>query len=317
MTTGTEKIAVTGGLGFIGGHLVRTLVQAGHDVAVLDSATPTDEQAALGFDLVQVDLRQTEDVGRAFGRLAAAGYRSLIHLAGNADALRSIAEPHFDFTENAVVTANVLTAAARTGWKRALIASSALVYGRNGAALRPETELPDPIYPYSASKLAAEAFATALSRFTDLQVVAARLFTVYGSAKDPEKSPIEPIQYSALALRDAPITVLGDPIRKVRDFIHIQDVVEALRLLLEKGEAGHAYNVGTGVATSLQSLLGSLEKYLGRPVRWRTDLSDMSDSYSIVADISRISRLGFRPGILLQDALAAALPAGSATVPAS
>ena len=316
MTTGTEKIAVTGGLGFIGGHLVRTLVRAGHDVAVLDSAAPTGEQEALGFDLVRVDLRQTEDVERAFTGLAAAGYRRLIHLAGNADALRSITEPHFDFTENAVVTANVLTAAARTGWERALIASSALVYGRQGAALRPESELPDPIYPYSASKLAAEAFATALSRFTELQVVAARLFTVYGPAKDPENSPIEPISYCARALRDTPVTVLGDPVRKVRDFVHVQDVVGALRLLLDKGEAGLAYNVGTGVATSLQSLLESLEKYLGRPVRRQVDLSDMSDSYSIVADISRISQLGYRPAVLLQDALAAALPADSATVPA-
>jgi len=311
------KIAVTGGLGFIGNHLVEELLQAGHGVAVIDSATPTAAQAAWDVDFVQGDLRLAEEVERAFSRLAAAGYRSLVHLAGNADVLRSVAEPDFDFGVNAAATANVLTSAARTGWKRAVIASSALVYGRSGSKFRPETELPDPIFPYSASKLAAEAFAAALSRSSDLQVVIARLFSVYGPSMAPEKSQVEPIQYVALALRDAPITVLGDPIRKIRDFIHIHDVVDALRILLERGMEGRTYNVGTGVATSLQSLLDQIGNHLDRPVKWRADTSDLSDSYSIVADIDRISRLGFSPGMLLEDAVASALSVGSAEVPAS
>lgn len=310
-----SKIAVTGGLGFIGNHLVEELLRAGHGVAIIDSATPSAEQAALDVDFVQGDLRHAEEVERVFSRLAVAGYRSLFHLAGNADALRSVAEPDFDFSVNAAATANVLTSAARSGWKRAVIASSALVYGRSGPKFRLETELPDPVFPYSASKLAAEAFAAALSRSSDLQVVIARLFTVYGPSGDPEKSPVEPIQYAALALRDMPITVLGDPITKVRDFIHIGDVVDALRILLERGKEGCTYNVGTGVATSLRSLLDHIGSHLDRPVKWQADTSDLSDSYSIVANIDRISRLGFSPGMLLPDALASALSEGSTEVP--
>lgn len=301
------KVAVTGGLGFIGGYLVEELLRAGYDVAIIDWATPKAGQVPPGADVVQLDLRQADEVERVLSRLAAAGYRSLMHLAGNANALRSVTEPDFDFSENAMVTASVLAAAARTGWKRAVLASSALVYGRTGSTLRPETEQTDPIFPYSASKLAAEAFGTALSRWSDLEVVSARLFTVYGPCADPEASPIEPIQYVARARRDKPILVLGDPAAKIRDFIHIQDVVTALRILLERGEAGLAYNVGTGVPTSLQSLIDQIGQHLGRQVSWRADASDLSDSYSIVADIDRISRLGFAPGTALGDALASAL----------
>lgn len=311
-----DKIAITGGLGFIGSSLVEDLIHAGHAVAVIDAAAPTPEQA-LGVDFVQGDLREAEQARRVFAQLAAAGYRSLVHLAGNADALRSVAEPDLDFRTNATATANVLTSAACTGWERAVIVSSALVYGRNGPHLRPETELPDPMFPYSASKLAAEAFATALSRWSDLQVVVARLFTVYGPSADPRRSPSEPIQYAALALHDEPITVLGDPAAKVRDFIHVRDVVAALRLLLDRGEDRRTYNVGTGVATSLSTLLSDIGRHLGRPVRWRADMSDLRDSYSIVADIGRISRLGFRPTVSLQDALASALVAESADLHAS
>ncbi len=305
---------MTGGLGFIGGYLVEELLRAGYDVAIIDWATPKAGQVPPAADVVQLDLRQAGEVERVLSRLAATGYSSLVHLAGNANALRSVAEPDFDFSENAMVTASVLTAAARTGWKRAVLASSALVYGREGSVLRPETEQLDPVFPYSASKLAAEAFGTALSRWSDLEVVAARLFTVYGPSADPETSPIEPVQYAALALRDKPILVLGDPATKIRDFIHIQDVVTALRILLERGEDGRAYNVGTGVATSLQSLIDQIGQHLGRRVSWRADASDLSDSYPIVADIGRISRLGFTPGTALGEALASALsPAGRAS----
>jgi UDP-glucose 4-epimerase len=305
------KIAVTGGLGFIGSHLVEELIKRGHDVTVIDSATPTAEQEACGADFIWGDLQQAKEAERVFSRLASAGYQSFIHLAGNANALRSVAEPDLDFSINAGATVNVLISAARSGWRRGVIASSALVYGRSGSTLRPETELPDPIFPYSASKLAAEAFAVALSRCTDLQVVAARLFTVYGPSRNPEKSPAEPVQYAALALRDVPITVQGDPVEKVRDFIHVRDVVDAIGILLERGEGGQIYNVGTGVATSLQSLLNEIGNQLGRPVKWRADSSDLSDSYAIVADVDRISCLGFSPGVLLQDALASALSVGS------
>lgn len=315
MTPDMDKIAVTGGLGFIGSILVEDLIRAGHAVAVIDAAAPAPQQAALGIDFFQADLREAEQVRQIITRLTAAGYRSLVHLAGNADALRSVAEPAQDFRANATATANVLTSAASAGWERAVIVSSALVYGRSGIHLRPETELPDPVFPYSASKLAAEAFGTALSRWSDLQVVVARLFTVYGPSADPCRSPSEPIQYPALALRDEPIIVLGDPATKVRDFVHVRDVVAALRLLLDRGEDGGTYNVGTGVATSLYALLSDIGKQLGRPVRWQADMSDLTDSYSIVADISRISRLGFRPAVALHDALASVLAAGSAPRP--
>lgn len=315
MERSKEKVAVTGGLGFIGTHLVDHLLQTDHEVAVLDAAVPTADQAGSGARFLRVDLVHGTEVADALAALAADGYRSLVHLAGSADALHSITEPIYDFSTNAGATATVLTAAARTGWDRAVIASSALVYGRNGSKYRPETELPDPIFPYSASKLAAEAFASALSRWSDLETITARLFTVYGPSADPENSPIEPIQYAARAVRDLPITVLGDPDKKIRDFIHVLDVVEALRIILAKGRSGSTYNVGSGVATSLRDLLDHIENQLGRPVEWHADQSDLSDSYRIVADIGRITRLGFTPGMALSEGLAVALAADRPAMP--
>lgn len=318
MDSDKKKIMVTGGLGFIGTHLTGDLVQSGYEVAILDTAVPTAGQLRPGVELINIDLRDGTAVQHAMSQLASAGYETLIHLAGNADALRSVSVPVFDFAVNAQATVNVLASASKSGWKRAVIASSALVYGPSTAKCQYETDLPDPVFPYAASKLAAEFFATSLSRCSDLEVMAARLFCIYGDSRNPENSPVEPTQYAARAARGLPITVLGDPEKKVRDFVHITDAVAALQLLADKGEGGCVYNVGTGVATSLRSLLALIGDHLGRPVAWEIDMSDMSDSYRLVANIDRLSMLGFAPSVMLPDALPAMLLNGaSKSKPAS
>lgn len=311
MENDRRKIMVTGGLGFIGTHLTEDLLQSGCEVAILDKAAPTAGRLPTDVELINIDLCDGAAVQRTMSRLLSAGYQTLIHLAGNADALRSVSAPDFDFAMNAQATVNVLVAASRAGWRRAVIASSALVYGPSTAKCQYETDLPNPVFPYAASKLAAESFATALSRCSDLEVVTARLFCIYGDSRNPENSPVEPTQYAARAARGLPITVLGDPVKKVRDFVHITDAVAALQLLAEKGEGGCIYNVGTGVATSLRTLLNLIGDHLGRPVAWEEDRSDMSDSYRLVADIGRLSGLGFSPGVMLPDALPAMLLDGA------
>lgn len=298
-----KKVAVTGGLGFIGSYLVEQLLLSGHDVAILDIAEPTDSRDDQSAQHIRLDLLHKGEVLEVLNDLSSRGFRSLIHLAGNSDALRSISEPTYDFAANAEATAVVLTAAAQTGWDRAVIASSALVYGRDGSKFRSENEPPDPIFPYSASKLASEAFASALTRWSNLEVIVARLFTVYDFSLNLRESLSEPVQYASRARHNQTITALGDLDKKIRDFVHVLDVVDALRILLDKGKAGTIYNVGTGAATSLRELLRHIETSLGRPINWETDCTNLHDSYRIVPNIDRISRLGFRPGINLPEAL--------------
>jgi len=247
------RILVTGGAGFIGGHLARRFVADGHDVVVLDNFDPfydtriKDHTVAVcrdraetgegSYRLVEGDVRDADTVEEL---VAEADY--VYHQAAQAGVRPSVENPRRYDAVNVDGTLNLLDAARDHGIERFVLASSSSVYGKPEYLPYDESHPTTPVSPYGASKLAAERYACAYSEVYDLPAVALRYFTVYGPRMRPNMAISNFV--SRCFNGEAPV-VYGDG-SQTRDFTFIDDVVEAnVTLLTEDAADGEAVNVGS------------------------------------------------------------------------
>jgi len=299
-----SRVAVTGGSGFVGRHLVSALAARHRDVVALDVA-PLPAPHPPHTRTRAVDLRD----GRAVVA-AVADADLVIHLAGNASGTVSVDRPRFDFETNAVATFNLCEALARSGRARLVYLSSAMVYGIPKTCPLPETHAVAPFLPYAASKLAGEHAVSAFCRTYGMAATIGRAFTLYGPGENPRVAGGEVSQFLRCHLRGLPIDAAGDVDRKTRDFCHVEDLVQGLLLLAVRGGNGEVYNIGSGTETSLRELADVIAAATGSPTRLRSDGRVTEDTYRMVADITRLRELGYRPRVALLDGvrdLAAAL----------
>lgn len=288
-----ETVAVTGGSGFVGGHLVRALSRLGKQVIVIDLARPAREVADLpGVRFARADLRDFGDV-----LLALSGAEVVFHLAGNASGTLSVELPRFDFQVNALGTIHVGNAAVELGLRRLVYMSSAMVYGNPLSAPIPETHSTYPFLPYGASKLSGELALCSLHHSLGLPVVIGRSFVLYGPGEDPRRAGGEVSQFLRWHLNGLPIPVVGDIDRKTRDFLHVSDLCQALITLAEAGDDGETYNLGSGLEVSMRDLADVLTEATGRPARLVADATHLDDSFRLVADVGKLRGLGFEPAI--------------------
>ena len=213
-----------------------------------------------------------------------------------------MARPLLDFETNALGTLNVARAAVAAGVSRVVYLSTALVYGHQQQLPLSEKLLPAPTFPYAASKLAGESILESFRHSYQLESVCGRAFVVYGAAG--VNKLVEVHQYVDRISRGHVIHSLGDPDRKTRDFIHVDDVVSALLFLAEVPAETRLVNIGTGVETSLRKLAGLVAEALGRPVPgWRV-VPSPHEEFRQVADTTKLRRLGFTPAVSLRDGIA-------------
>jgi UDP-glucose 4-epimerase len=284
---------VTGGAGFIGGHLVDDL-RTEHAVRVLDS--DPEAKAPADTTYIEADVRDEVAVSRAV-----ADADVVFHEAALVSVDASVADPKRSHTTNATGTLNVLEAA-REHDTRVVLASSAAVYGHPEGTPISEAHPKEPTSPYGLDKLAADHYARLYADRYDLDTVALRYFNVYGPRQTGEYAGVITV-FIEQALADDPITVHGDG-SQTRDFVFVEDVVRANRLAAETGQAGTAYNVGTGASITIRDL--------AELIRDITDAnSDIvhtdpreGDIEQSKADISKAeSALGYEPRVSLREGL--------------
>jgi len=297
LTSGTRAI-VTGGHGFVGSHLVDALRQRGVAVTVLDVAPPPRDHPA---DVAHrsVDLREPASV-----RAALVPTDVVFHLAGNASGTVSVDQPRFDFETNADGTFNLCEALLDSPPQRFTYLSSAMVYGRPECTPMPEDHPLRPFLPYAASKLAGEHIAGSMFEAYGLRTVIGRAFTIYGPGEDPRRAGGEVSQFVRWHLNRRPIPAVGDADRKTRDFTHVDDLVDGLITITERGTPGGVYNLGTGSETSLRELADLVGRITGRPADLHCDGQMLDDSYRHVADITKLRALGYRPRVSLAEGVA-------------
>jgi UDP-glucose 4-epimerase len=304
------QILVTGGAGFIGGHLAERFVSNGHDVVVLDNFDPfydirikehtvdiCREQATNGdgtYQLVEGDVRNTDLVTELVSN---AEY--VYHQAAQAGVRPSVKNPRKYDEVNVDGTLNVLDAARNTGIKRVVFASSSSVYGRPEYLPYDEVHPTTPVSPYGASKLAAERYVCAYNKVYDLPTVALRYFTVYGPRMRPNMAISNFV--SRCLNGDSPI-VYGDG-TQTRDFTYIEDIVDAnVRLITESAADGETLNIGSTDNIEILTLAKEIRDQLAPELDIGFADRHDADAEHTHADISKANELlNYEPSRTIRD----------------
>jgi UDP-glucose 4-epimerase len=301
-----DRVLVTGGAGFIGSHTVDALLNEEVKVWILD-------------DLSSGSLRNIRHLRKnpqcRFKRGSITNYRAveslarkvdaIIHLAAVVSPFVSVKKPELVNDVNAGGTLNVLRAARKTGVKRVVCASSSSVYGNQALLPITETNPLQPITPYGVSKLAGEKYCGAFYQTFGLETICFRYFNVYGSRQSANPYSGVISIFANKLRKGLPPQIFGDG-EQTRDFIHVSDVVGANLMGLQTTRGvGEAFNVGTGRATSINSLVsilaGLCEKSWIVPVHLGPRRGDIKDSY---ADVTRAKEtLGFQSKVELREGL--------------
>jgi UDP-glucose 4-epimerase len=298
------KVLVTGGAGFIGSNLIRTLLERGDDVRVLDNFS-TGSRANLAdlageIELVEGELRSYERV-----HAATRGVEVVFHEGALPSVPRSVHDPLTTGAVNVEGTLNVLLAARDEGVRRVVFASSSSIYGNSGQLPRIETQSPDPISPYAVSKLAAERYCVSFSRVYPLETVALRYFNVFGPNQDPTSQYAAVVPRFITAIADErPVPVYGDGEQR-RDFTYVANVVEANLLAAEaENVSGAVINVATGRGVSVNQLADAIGAMLGVAVEREYQPERAGDVRDSWADVTRAwELLGYEARITLEDGL--------------
>jgi nucleoside-diphosphate-sugar epimerase len=295
---------VTGGAGFIGSHIVESLVKKGERVRVIDNlSTGKLENLKLFMDeieFIEGDLRDPKAAAQA-----AEGADFILHQAAIPSVPRSIEDPIGSTENNLKGTLHLLMAARDAKVKRLVYASSSSIYGDSPTLPKREDLLPAPLSPYAASKLAGEYYCQVFHRVYGLETVSLRYFNVFGPRQDP-LSPYAAVipKFITRALTKKPLVVYGDG-EQSRDFSYVADVVQANLLACgATGIAGEQFNVGSGEQTSLNQLVQALKEIIDPDLTAEYTEPQPGDVRHSLAGIEKAQRLmGFAPTVPFSEGL--------------
>lgn len=293
---------ITGGGGFIGAATARALIKQKQQVVIYDNFSSSSRASISDIKdkarIIKGDVLDFKKLARA-----CKGADFALHFAAFVSVPLSAENPEEATAVNAGGTLNMLRAAVKCGVRKVLLSSSAAVYA-SGAAARKETSVLAPASPYAQSKLLAEELCRMFYKTEGLQTVVLRYFNVYGPGQDA-RSPYNAVlpAFAARAKKGLPVTIYGDG-RQTRDFVFVQDVVQANILAALKAQNGEVYNVASGAGVSVLEAADMLEKITKRKVKRVFAPARAGDIAHSRADISKIKKLGFRPKVGLRRGLA-------------
>jgi UDP-glucose 4-epimerase len=296
MNLRNKKVLVTGGAGFIGSHLVDTLVNKGAIVTVVDnlfSGNLTNLNLSKGnLTFVKTDIRNVEEMKGVM-----LGQEFIFHLAANADVPYSVAHPKEDFEINILGSYNVLQNALNNKAKKIIFASSAAVYGDPIYTPVDENHTTIPISPYGASKLAIERLGYSYYKTYGLPFVTMRIFNTFG---ERQHSYVMYDLLKKLYANDTKLEVLGSGNQR-RDYSYVSDTVAAFILAAESDKSsGEVYNIAGGRTTSIKELVSILIEILQieKIAVHYTQKSWAGDINILSGDIKKIKTdLNFEPSV--------------------
>jgi UDP-glucose 4-epimerase len=251
-----KSYLVTGGCGFIGVNLVSRLAERGSRVRVLDNLSMGRRE---DIDFLNVDLRVGDIRDPGSLRELCQGVDVVIHLAAHTRVVESISQPELNFEINASGTLNVLNACRIGRVKKVIFASTGgAILGEQCPPVY-EGMVPRPLSPYGASKLAGEAYCSAFFGSFRLNTVALRFSNVYGPFSYHKGSVVA--QFFKNLLNGEPLLIYGDG-RQTRDFVYVDDLVDAILLADSSETPGEVFQIASGRETSLHDLLATMQAAL-------------------------------------------------------
>ena len=302
------RILVTGGAGFIGSHLVETLLVAGHNVAILDDfndfydpRVKRENVAGVSRDVAihQIDLRDSATLRNLFHRQK---FDTIAHLAARAGVRPSIVHPELYYDTNVNGTLHLLEAARVTGVQRFIFASSSSVYGiSNPVPFSENLHLSQTISPYAATKIAGEFLCSTYSHLYQMRIIALRYFTVYGPRQRPD---LAIHHFTQRVHAGQPIDQFGDGTTR-RDYTYIDDVIQGTMAALKyDGPLFDVFNLGESETIQLKDLIAAIEDALGKKAKINRLPEQPGDVPLTCADISKARKLlGYDPKTSFREGL--------------
>jgi len=295
------RVLITGGAGFIGANLANRLVADGHHVRVLDDLSAGDRQRL--SPQVLFTRGDVKDRPKLWTLLQ--GVECVFHLAARVSVPESVLYPREYNDVNVGGTVSLMEAMRDVGVKRVVLASSATVYGEQSQQPLHEEMRPNPLAPYAVSKIAAEYYLFTLGALYGIEAVALRIFNAYGrwQAIPPSHAPVIP-QFVKQALGGGSLVIFGDGEQR-RDFVYIDDVVEALiAAATAKDVDRQIINVGSGREVSINELARLVLRITGRKANVIRNEQQSGGIRRMVADLRRAKALlGYEPKVDLETGL--------------
>lgn len=306
----SRKVLVTGGAGFIGSQVADAFLERGDRVWIVDDlSSGRESNLPGGAHFHRMDIGDL-----ALGELCDdVGFDVISHHAAQIDVRVSVRDPRKDARVNVDGLLNVLENARRHESRVVYISSGGVVYGEPPVRPTPETAPKLPESPYGVSKLAGEQYLYYYARIHGLEYVALRYSNVYGPRQDPHGEAGVVAIFGRRILAGEELTIFGDG-EQTRDYVYVGDVVRANLLAADMrlepvGTAldDRAYNVGTGIETSVNELARTVMAAAGREVPTEHAAARPGELLHSSLDVAKLERAGWTPGTSLRDGLSKTL----------
>lgn len=302
------KVLVTGGAGYIGSHMVRTLGEKGYDIVVYDNLSTGHKDSVLYGRLMIADLADADSLDRLF---RTENFDAVIHFAAHIVVDESVREPIKYYRNNFVNALNLIEACVKNSVGKFIFSSTAAVYGIPEKVTVTEDTPARPINPYGASKFMVEQVLKDMSLSSDLRYVALRYFNVAGAdplsrigQKYKEATHLITISLRAALGKREYLDIFGTDYDTpdgtcIRDYIHVDDLIDAHILALDylsEGNGSRVFNCGYGHGYSVREVVDKVKKVTGVDFKVRETGRREGDPPSLIADSSRIKKeLGWKP----------------------
>lgn len=298
------NIFVTGGAGFIGRHLIKSLLSNNHTVTIFDNFSNSSEEGIK--DLVKRGVIVVKGDIRNFYSLlnSISGHDVVIHLAAKIDVEESVRMPEVIHDVNVTGTINLLRACVESEVVKIVAASTAAVYG-NAKILPIEENSPtNPISPYGASKLAMEHYLQAFSNCYNLNCISLRFFNIYGEGQSSAYAGVI-TKFMGKIIDNKSLDIFGDGLNS-RDLVAVEDVVNAIQLGMKNinGKKGNFYNIASGKSTTINDLAKLMISISGKNLTIRHNSTRDGDiPHSKASILSARKELSYLPNTKLNEGL--------------
>lgn len=315
------KILICGGAGYVGSHMVRYVLDNGHDVVVYDNlSTGHRGSVPQGIPLVHGDIGDAAKLARVF---AEHRFDAVMHFCARSLVGESVTDPYAYYENNVGNTISLLEAMRHASVDRIVFSSTAAVFGHPVSDTIDETHPTVPINPYGQSKLMIEQVLADAARAYGLRSVALRYFNAAGAsacgsigeAHDPETHLIPNVLKAVLG-QGKGLKVFGTDYDTrdgtcVRDYVHVSDLASAHMLAIDymaRNEGAFTFNLGNGEGFSVREVIAAAEKVTGRPVPHEFAERRAGDPATLVASSQQArDELGWQPAMArMEDILASA-----------
>ncbi len=292
------KSVITGGAGFIGSNLTDRLLDMGHKVTVLDNFVSGKKSNLAhhnkkNLKIVNIDISKSENLDKYFKKVD-----YIFHLAALAEIIPSFKNPKKYFINNVIGTLNVLKAAKKNKIKKMIYAASSSCYGAPKKFPTSEKDKIDLKHPYAVTKFIGEELVMRYALMFNMPNISCRFFNVYGPRLNVSG------QYSAVignflsqTKSKKALTVVGDG-KQTRDFIHVDDLVNAFIKIIKSKSVNKIYNLGSGKRTSINTIakiFGGKKKFI--PIRRGEPKNSVADIRKIKKDINWKPKISIEQGI--------------------